>query len=104
MKHAEETDLGAQMFGIGSDGGQGLGRGSEQGAVDEIFVLVGDGGDVFGQGKKQAEVWDVQEFGLSFVDPLRTSERLALGAMSITAAVVAGSLVRTAVAAFEMTA
>jgi hypothetical protein len=104
VKHGEETDLGGQMFGIGSYGGQGLGRGSEQDAVDEIFVLVGDGSDVFGQRKNHVEVWAVQDFGFSFFDPLRTSERLAFGAMSITAAVVAGPLVMTGVAAFEMTA
>jgi len=32
VEHGEEADLGAEMFGIGSDGGQGLGRGSEQNA------------------------------------------------------------------------
>ena len=45
VEHGEEADLGAQMLGIGSDGGQSLGRGSEQNTVDEIFVLVSNGGD-----------------------------------------------------------
>ena len=48
VEHGEEADLGAQMLGIGSDGGQGLRRGSEENAVDEILVLVSDGGDLFG--------------------------------------------------------
>ena len=51
VEHSEEADLGAQMLGIGSDGGQGLGRGSEQNAVDEIFVLVSNGGDCSGRVK-----------------------------------------------------
>ena len=56
VEHGEKADLGAQMFGIGSDGGQGLGRGSEQNAVDEIFVLVGDGGDLFGHGEDDMKI------------------------------------------------
>ena len=48
VKHSEKADLGAQMLGIGSDGGQGHRRGSEENAVDEILVLVSDGGDLFG--------------------------------------------------------
>jgi hypothetical protein len=37
VEHGKEADLGTEIFGIGSDGGQGLGRGSEQDAVDNIF-------------------------------------------------------------------
>src|SRR6266403_3641216 len=40
VQYGEKADLGAQMLGIGSDGGQGLGRGAEENAVEEIFVLV----------------------------------------------------------------
>jgi hypothetical protein len=36
VDHGEEADLGAQMLGIGSDGRQSLGRGSEQNTVDKI--------------------------------------------------------------------
>src|SRR6266481_4027424 len=74
VKHGEEADLGAQMLGIGSDGGQGLGRSSEQDAVDQILVLVGDGSDDFGQRKNHVEVWAVQDFSFSVFDPLCTSE------------------------------
>jgi hypothetical protein len=48
VKYCEKADLGAQMLGIGSDGGQGLGSGSDENAVDELFVLVSDGSDWFG--------------------------------------------------------
>jgi hypothetical protein len=48
-KYGEKADLGAQMLGIGSDGGQGLGSGSEENAVDEILVLASDGSDLFGR-------------------------------------------------------
>jgi len=49
VKYSEKAALGAQMLGIGSDGGQGFGRGAEEeNAVDEIFVLVSDGSNLFG--------------------------------------------------------
>ena len=86
VEHGEEADLGAEMFGIGSDGGQGFGRGSEENAVDEIFVLVSDGGDLFGDGEDDMKIVRRENFGCSFFDPFGTSERLALGAMTIAAA------------------
>jgi hypothetical protein len=104
VKYSEKADRGAQMLGIGSNGGQGLGSGSEQNAVDEIFVLVSDGSDRFGNREDDMKIVRLENFGRSFFDPLRTSERLALGTVAVAAAVVAGALVTTAVAALEMTA
>ncbi len=104
VKYHEKADLGAQMLGIGSDGGQGFGRGSEQNAVDEIFVLVSEGSDLFGNREDDMKIVRLENFGLSFFDPLRTSQRLALWTVAVTAAVVAGPLVIAAVAALEMTA
>ncbi len=37
VEYGEEADLGAQMFGIGGKGAQGLGGGAEQDAVDQFF-------------------------------------------------------------------
>ena len=74
VKYGEKTDLGAQMLGIGSDGGQGLGSGSEQYAVDEIFVLVSDGSDLFGNGEDDMKIVRRENFGGSFFDPLCTCE------------------------------
>ena len=39
---------GAEVFWVGRDRGQGLGRGLEQQVVDDRFVLVGDVGDAAG--------------------------------------------------------
>ena len=83
MEYGEEADFGAQMLGIGGDGGQGLGGGAEQNAVDHLLVLVGDGGDLFGQGKDDMEILRVEKFGGSILDPLRARQRLAFWAMSI---------------------
>ena len=103
VEHGKEADLGTEMFGIGSDGGQGLGRGSEQNAVDDIFVLVSNGGDRFGEGEDDMEIRSRENFRFSFFDPFGTRQGLALGAMSVAAAIVSVTLVRTAVAVLEMT-
>jgi hypothetical protein len=104
VEHGEEADLGAEIFGIGSDGRQGLGRGSEQNAVDEIFVLVSNSGDRFGEGEDDMKIRGRENFRFPFFDPFGTRQGLALGAMSVAAAIVAGTLVRTAVTMLEMTA
>jgi hypothetical protein len=103
VEHGEEADLGAEMFGIGSDGGQGLGCGSEQNAVDESFVLVSNGGDWFGQGEDDMKIRSRENFRFPFFDPFRPRQRLALGAMSVATAIVSVTLVRTAIAVLEMT-
>jgi len=86
VEHGKEADLGAQMSGIGSDGGQALGRGSEQNTVDEIFVLVSNGGDRFGESEDDMKIRCRENFRFPFFDPFRTRQGLALGAMSVAAA------------------
>ena len=104
VKYGEKADLGAQMLGIGSDGRQGLGSGSEEHAVNDIFVLVSDGSDRFGNREDDVKIVRVENFGRSFFNPLRTCEGLTLWTVAVVAAVVTGPLVITAVAALEMTA
>ena len=71
VQHSEKADLGAQMFGIGSDGGQSLGSGSEQNAVDEIFVLVSNGRDLFGKGEDHMKIVRLENLRLSVFRPIR---------------------------------
>ena len=104
VQDGEESDLCPQTFGIGSDGGQGFGRGSEQNAVDEIFVLASNGRDLFGKREDHMKIMRLEYLRFPFFDPFGTRQRLALGAMPVAAAIVAGTLVRTAVAPLEMTA
>jgi len=77
VEHGEEADLGAEMFGIGSDGRQGLGRGSEQNAVDEIFVLVSNRGNRFGEGEDDMKIRSRENFRFPFFDPFGTRQGLA---------------------------
>src|ERR1700732_1658679 len=104
VEHSEKADLCAQMFGIGRDRGQGLGGGTKQNAVDQVFILVSDGRDWFRDREDDMEIMRLENLGHSFFDPLRTRERLALWTVAVAAAVVAGPLVIIAVAPLEMTA
>ena len=104
VEYGKEADLGSQVFGIGSDGGQGLGHGSKQKGVDDLLVLVSDGSDLFRDGEDDMEIVRGEDFGHSLLDPLGTREGLALWAMAVPAAVIRGSFVTTGVAAFEMPA
>src|SRR5438874_8911246 len=88
VEYGKEADFSSQMFGIGSDGGQGLGRGTKQNAVDDLFVLVSDGSDLFGDGEDDMKVVRGENFGHSLLDPLRTREGLALGTVAVTTAVI----------------
>ena len=56
MEYRKEADFSSQMFGIGSDGSQGLGGGSKQDVVDDRFVLVSDGSDLFGDGEDDMKI------------------------------------------------
>src|SRR6266550_3789845 len=92
------------MFGISRDGGQALGGGSKQDAVNDLFVLVSDRSDLIGNGEHDMKIVGRENFGGLFCNPRGTREGLALGTMAVAAAAVARPLVITAVAAFEMTA
>ena len=70
MEHGEETNLGAQMFGIGGDGLQGLGRRTEENAVDRRLVLMSDGGNLFGQRQNDVKILRREKFGATVVEPL----------------------------------
>lgn len=42
VQHGEEADLGTQVLGIGSNGAQGLGGGTEEQAVDKRLDPIGN--------------------------------------------------------------
>jgi hypothetical protein len=42
VKHTEEADLGAEMFGIASDFEEGFGTGVQQEMIEEFLVLQGE--------------------------------------------------------------
>ena len=74
MEYGKEADLSSEMFGISSDGGQGLSCGAKQNVVDDLFVLVSDGSDLFGDGEDDMEIVCREDFGSSFFNPCGTRE------------------------------
>src|ERR1700688_1867625 len=104
MQDGEETDLRAEMLGIGRDGSHGFSRSLEENAVDHLLVLEGDGGDLRGHGIDDMKIGRFQKFGLAVLDPLGPGQRLAFGAMPIAASVVAMPLMATLIALLEMAA
>ena len=56
-------DLGAEMFGIGADGADRLGRGLEEDIVDDRLVLQGDRCERGGYGEDEMKIRDWQKFG-----------------------------------------
>ena len=88
MEHRGDADAGAEMLGVGRDGGQGLGRGLEQQVVDDGLVLVGDVGDGRRQREHDMKVRHRQQLGLARGQPVLCRRALALRAMPVAAGVV----------------
>ena len=106
VEHGEKTDAGAEVFGIGRDGGHGLGRSLEQDAVDRGLILVGDVGDFGRQREHDVEVRHRQEFFLAFCQPLARRRSLTLRTVPVSARVVGdlGVAALLVLAARDMTA
>jgi len=88
VQDREDTDAGAEVFGIGRDGEHGLGRSLEQDAVDCGLVLVGYIGDLSRQREHDVEVRHRQELGLALGQPLARRRTLALRTVPIATGVV----------------
>ena len=106
VQDREDTDAGAEVFGIGRDGEHGLGRSLEQDTVDCGLVLVGDIGDLSRQREHDVKVGHRQELGLALGQPLARRRSLALRTVPIATGVVADLRVaaRLVLAAYDMAA
>jgi hypothetical protein len=104
VQDSKEADFCSQMFGIGSNGLQGFSSGVEEDIVDHLFVLIGNRSYLIGDGEHDVEVGAIEQLGLTILDPLSPSQRLAFGAMTIPAGVEAVAFMVTPIAAFKMTA
>ena len=63
MEHRHEADPRAQMFGVGGDLQEGLGRGAKEHAVNNPLVLEGQGRDHLRQREDDVKVFDRQQLG-----------------------------------------
>ena len=85
VEYREEAALGAQMLGIGGDGGQGFGGGAEEIVIDGPLVLQADIGNLFRHSKDNVKIRTVKKFGLSVLNPLGARQGLAFGTVSVRA-------------------
>ncbi len=99
-----EADVGAEMFRIGRNGGERLGRGREQQSIDLSLVLVGDGAERGRQREHHMEVRHRQQLGLARRQPRLGGRPLALRAVPVAAGVIGDARVGAVLAAFDMTA
>ena len=97
--HAE---LGAEMPGIGRDGGEGLGGRAEQHRIDHGLVLEGDLANRRRQCEDDMEVWHRQQLGLPLREPLGPCQPLAFGTVTIAAGVVSDARCATIIALLDM--
>jgi hypothetical protein len=104
VQHGGETDAGAEVVGIGGDGGERLSRRLEQDVVYRGLVVVGDVGDRGREGEHHVVVGDRQQLGLAFGQPFLGGEALALWTMAVAAGVVGDERVPALLAARDMPA
>ena len=102
MQHAEEADLRPEMLGIASDFQQGFGTGTEEQAVEELLILQGEGRQPMRKGEDEVGVRGGQDFPAARLNPTVASVGLALGAVSIAAAVVRDDAMPAAGALIQM--
>jgi hypothetical protein len=88
VEHRKESDLRAQVLGVGRDGAQCLARRSKQSVVDARFVLKCDGRNRLRYGEDHMEVLSVEKFGSTVLQPLSASQRLAFWAVAISIALM----------------
>jgi len=84
MQHGNETNVGAEVLWIASDGAQSLRCGPKQQIVDHALILQRDGGDRRGQGEYHVKILNRQQVRSAVLKPPRLGERLTLRAMPIT--------------------
>ena len=104
VQHGGEADAGAEMFGIGGDGRQRLGRRLEQQVVDGGLVLERDRRDRGRHGEDDVEIGNRQQLGVAVLQPSSGGGGLTLGTMAVAAGVVGDARVRAVLAALDMTA
>ena len=74
MEHREESDLRAQMLGIGRNGAQRLADGPEQNVVDDVLILQSNGRDWLRQSEDHMKILGVEKLRSTIIQPLGASQ------------------------------
>src|SRR6266852_3396396 len=102
MEHRHESDPRAEMFGVGGDLQEGLGRGAKENAVNYPLVLEGQGRDHLRQGEDDVKVLDREQLSGALFEPHRSGCAPALRAMAIAAGTIRDRAVAATVALFDV--
>jgi hypothetical protein len=104
VKNGKETDCGAEMLRIGSNGLERFGGSPEENAVNGSFVFESDVGDLFGHGKDDMKILGLQNLGLPVFDPFGAGQGLAFWTVAVRTRVEPNALLTAPVTHFEVTA
>ena len=74
MEHREESDLRAQMLGVGRNGAQRLANGPEQNVVDDVLILQSKGCDRLRQSEDHMKILGVEKLGSTIIQPFGASQ------------------------------
>src|SRR4051812_25391239 len=85
MENHGHAELGAEMPGVGRDGGERLGGRAEQDRIDRSLVLKGNLADRRRQREDDMEVRPRQQLGLPLCEPLGPRHPLAFGTVTVAA-------------------
>eukprot|EP01137_Pigoraptor_chileana_P001305 Opistho-2@38753 len=102
VQHGGDADPSAKVLGIGSDGQHRRRSRPEQEIIDHRLVVERDVGDLGWQGEDDVEVADREQIGLSRLEPRARGGALALGAVTVAAAVVGDAPMSAVFACLDM--
>ena len=104
VEDGDESDVCAEVLGIGSELFEGLGSGVEEDTVEGALVSQGEGSELLRQGEDDVEVRGWQQVLFPVQDPSLSGEELTGGAMPVSAGVVGEGEGATVIALVEVAA
>ena len=104
VENGEESDVCAEMYGVGGDGLQSGGAGLKQEVVEHFLVVQRQRVESLRDGEDDVKVLHGQQFGSTPLQPLRPCQILTLGAVAVAAGVVTDALMSAVAALFHVPA
>ena len=104
MEHAAEADVGAEMFGIASEGEERCCAGAEQQIVDDLLVAQGQGRQQVREREDDVNIGRGQQFFTARLDPTVAGVGLTLRTAPVAARVVRDGAMPTAGTLIQMPA